>query len=93
MNHAIMALFLELISLTNLVSQYIRIKILQWVKHENPLKDPQQFFETKMLTKLNDSLCQSKEMKMLGRDFHFDYAARMLEAKYDQVNTNKVAAD
>ncbi len=36
-------------------------KIIQWVDHEIPLKDPNKLFDTNMVTDLNDTPCLGKE--------------------------------
>ncbi len=67
--------------------------IIKWVDHSIPLKDPHKFFGPNMLTNLNDQLCQDKEEEMFKCDLLDNYSARILRAKYEQVNINKVAAD
>ncbi len=61
--------------------------------HEIPLKDPDEFFNKNMLIDLNNELCLNKEDNMFDQEILDIYAIRILDAKYKQVNTNKVAAD
>ncbi len=61
--------------------------------HEIPLKNPDEFFSKNMLIDLNDEFCLNKEDDMFDREILDNYAARILDAKYEQVDTNKVAAD
>ncbi len=46
-----------------------------------------------MLIDLNDELCLKKEDDMFEQEILDNYAARILDAKYKQVNTNKVVDD
>lgn len=46
-----------------------------------------------MLIDLNNSFCQNEENNMFDRDIHDYHAARIVNAKYKQVDMNKVAAD
>ncbi len=61
--------------------------------HEIPLKNPDDFFSKNMLIDLNNELCLNKEDDMFDQEILDNYAARILDAKYKQVNTNKVAAN
>ncbi len=61
--------------------------------HETPLNNPDEFLSMNMLIDLNGELCLNKEDNMLDQEILNNYAARILDAKYKQVDTNKVAAD
>lgn len=49
-------------------STSITIKIIQWVEHDIPLKDPNEFFGKTMLTDFNDNPFQAKEQDMFDQD-------------------------
>ncbi len=51
--------------------------------HEIPLKNPNDFFSKKMLIDLNDELCLNKEGDMFDKEILNNYAARILDAKYE----------
>ncbi len=61
--------------------------------HEIPLKNPDEFFSKNMLIDLNDELCLNKEHNMFDQEILNNYAAGILDAKYEQVDTNKVAVN
>ncbi len=67
--------------------------ILQWMDHEIPLKNPDEFFSKNMLIDLNHELCLNKEDDMFDQEILDNYATRILDAKYEQVDTNRVAAN
>ncbi len=61
--------------------------------HEIPLKNPDEFFSTNMQIDLNNELCLNKEVNIFDWEILDNYAARILDAKYEQVSTNKVATN
>ncbi len=67
--------------------------LLLWMDHEIPLKNPDEFFSNNMPIDLNDELCLNKEDNMFDQEILNNYSARILDAKYEQVNTDKVTAN
>ncbi len=67
--------------------------VLQWVDHKIPLKDPNEIFDNHMFIDLNEKICQTDEDNMFNQVIVDSYAACILDGKYQQVDTNKVAAD
>ncbi len=61
--------------------------------HDISLKNPDEFFSKNMLIDLNNELCLNKEDNMFDQEILNNYAAIILDAKYEQVNSNKVAAN
>ncbi len=61
--------------------------------HEILLKNPDEFFSKNMLIDPNDELCLTKENGMFDQEIVDNYAARILDAKYEQVDTNRVVAN
>ncbi len=61
--------------------------------HEIPLKNPEDFFSKNMFIDLNNELCFNKEDDVFNQEILNNYAARILDAKYEQVETNRVAAN
>ncbi len=59
--------------------------------HEIPLKAPDKFFSNNMSIDLNDELCLAKEDGIFDQEILDNYAAQIHNAKYEQVDTNKVA--
>ncbi len=66
--------------------------LLQWIDHEIPLKNPDEFSNNNMFIDLNDDLCLSKEDSMFDQEILDNYGVQILDAKYKQVDTNKVGA-
>ncbi len=56
-------------------------------------QDPDEFFNKNMLIDLIDELFLNKEDNMFDWEILDNYAAQILNAKYEQVDTNKVGAD
>ncbi len=46
-----------------------------------------------MFIDLNDKACQTKEDNIFEQEILNNTASQILEAKYEEVNTNKVATD
>lgn len=67
--------------------------ILQWVDHEISLKDPNEFFGNNMIVELNYKICQVKDVNMFDQKRFDSHAVHILDAKYEQVDTNGVAAN
>ncbi len=67
--------------------------VLQWMDHEIPFKNPEEFFNNKMFIDLNNELHLNKEDNMFDQEILDNCAAWILNAKYEQVDTNRVAAD
>ncbi len=65
--------------------------IPQSLDYITPLKDPNEFFNNNMFIDLNGKLCQSEEHNMFDWKILNNYVSCILDAKYDQVDTNKVA--
>ncbi len=51
------------------------------------------FFINNMFIDLNDDICLTKEDNMFDQEILDNYVARILNAKYEQVNTNRVCAN
>ncbi len=54
------------------------------------LKNPDKYFSTNMFVELNDQSCQDKEDEMFEPEILDNYAAQILDAKYEQVDTKKL---
>ncbi len=67
--------------------------ILQWLDHEISLKNPDEFLNNDMFIDLNYQLSQHKKGDMFEQEIFNNYATQILDAKYKQVNTNKVAVN
>ncbi len=67
--------------------------LLQLMEHEITLKNPDEFFSKNMLIDLIDELCLNNEDNMFDWEILDNYATRILDAKYEQVDTNRVAAN
>ncbi len=52
-----------------------------------------EFFDNNMFIDLNDKLFQIKADNMFEQEILNNCAAQILDAKYEQANTNKVAAN
>ncbi len=61
--------------------------------HEISLKNPDEFFSNNILIELNNQLCQDKEVDIIDQKILDNYAARILDAKHNQVNINKIATN
>lgn len=64
--------------------------ILQWMDHKIPLKNPDEFFTNNMPFDLNDDICLTKEENMFDWEILNNYAKQILDAKYKQIDTNKI---
>ncbi len=61
--------------------------------HETSVKNPDEFFNKCMFIDLNSQLCQHKQDNMFEWEIIDNYAAHILDAKWEQVDTRKVAID
>ncbi len=61
--------------------------------HETPLKNSNEFFTNNMPIDLNDDICLTKEDNMFDQEILNNYATQILDAKYKQIDTNRVASD
>ncbi len=61
--------------------------------HEIPLKNPDEFFSNNMFIDLNDNIYLIKEVDMFDQEILNNYATWILDAKYEQIDTNRVASD
>ncbi len=61
--------------------------------HEVPLRNPDEFFNNNMFINLSNELCFNKEDDMFDQEILNNYATQILDAKYKQVDTNRVAAN
>ncbi len=57
--------------------------LLQWMDHEIPFKNPDEFFSKNILIDLNIKLYLNKEHNMFDQEILDNYAARILDAKYE----------
>ncbi len=85
-----MTLFLAPISLTNLASLS---NITTISDHEIPLKNPNGFFNNNIFVNLNNELCLNKEDNMFDQELLDNNDTQILDAKYEQVDNNRVAAN
>ncbi len=67
--------------------------VLQLMDHEIPFKNPDKFFSNNILINLNDKLCLNKEDDMFDQEILNNYVAQILDAKYEQVNIDKITAN
>ncbi len=56
--------------------------LLQWMDHEIPLKNPEEFFSNNMPIDLNDELCLNKEDNMFDQEILDNHATQILDAKF-----------
>ncbi len=81
--------FLDKFDLTINYNDYI----VQLMDYEITLKNPDEFFSNTMFIDHNDDICLTKADDMFDWEILNNYAVWILDAKYKQVDTNRVAAN
>ncbi len=61
--------------------------------HEKPLKNPDKFIDNIKFIDLKNELCLKKEDDMFDQEILDNYSAWILDAKYEQVDTNSFVAN
>ncbi len=61
--------------------------------HGIPFQDPGVFFDAKIFTDINETLCLSEKDDIFEWKIFHNYTALILQDKYEQIDTAKVAAD